>query len=326
MTVRTPAAPPTRRVKLAYLVSHPIQYQAPLLRRIAQEPDIDFTVLFCSDFSLRSYADKGFGVAVQWDVPLVDGYQHEFLPALPFLGKDTPNPLNYGILSRLKGRNGAPRFDALWLHGYSSRSAIQAMLAAKLLGIPVLLRADPWLGDRPRGPAKLWLKRLLFRGLKRFVAGVLPVGTRNRAYWLHYLGEDHPHWTVPYAVDNAFFERRCLAAASGRAALLAELELDPARPVILFASKLQSRKRCMDLLEAYLALAPASGAEPHPYLVIVGDGEERPALERRAASHLAASASAASVTSPSCPVSSISPLSLSCRRNTNPGASSSTRS
>ena len=34
-----------RRVRLAYLVSHPIQYQAPLLRRIAQEPDIDLTVL-----------------------------------------------------------------------------------------------------------------------------------------------------------------------------------------------------------------------------------------------------------------------------------------
>ena len=40
----------------------PIQYQAPLLRRIAQEPDIDLTVFFGSDFSLRSYQDEGFGV------------------------------------------------------------------------------------------------------------------------------------------------------------------------------------------------------------------------------------------------------------------------
>jgi glycosyltransferase involved in cell wall biosynthesis len=279
----TPVERPTRSVKLAYLVSHPIQYQAPLLRRLAQEADIDLTVFFCSDFSLRSYADKGFGVGVQWDVPLVDGYRHEFLPALPFLGKETPNPLNFGIFSRLKGRDGARPFDALWLHGYSSASAIQALLAAKVLGIPVLLRAEPWLKDRPRGPAKLWLKRLLFHGLKRLVAGVLPIGTRNCVYWRHYLGDELPHWRVPYAVDNGYFEGRSHAAAVGRAALQAELDLDPARPVILFASKLQSRKRCMDLLEAYLALAPASGDEPHPYLVLVGDGEERPALERRAA-------------------------------------------
>ena len=56
-----------RRARLAYLVSHPIQYQAPLLRRIAREPDIDLTVLFGSDFSLHTYNDSGFGVPVTWD-------------------------------------------------------------------------------------------------------------------------------------------------------------------------------------------------------------------------------------------------------------------
>ena len=61
-----------RPTRLAYLVSHPIQYQAPLLRRIAREPDIDLTVLFGSDFSVRGYQDRGFGVAVQWDVPLLE--------------------------------------------------------------------------------------------------------------------------------------------------------------------------------------------------------------------------------------------------------------
>jgi glycosyltransferase involved in cell wall biosynthesis len=270
------------RVRLAYLVSHPIQYQAPLLRRIAQEEDIDLTVFFGSDFSLRSYADKGFGVSVEWDTPLLEGYRHEFLPVL--LDNATVSvtrPLNYGIFSRLRGCNGAPRFDALWLHGYSSLNALQALLAAKALGIPVLLRADPWLGDRPRSQTKLLAKKLLFHGLKRFLAGVLPIGTLNRAYWRHYLGENFPLWTMPYAVDNEYFQCRSQKACSGRAELLAELNLDGTRPVILFASKLQTRKRCIDLLEAYLALVP--GGDPHPYLVIVGDGEQRPALERRAA-------------------------------------------
>src|SRR5712675_1980554 len=76
------------KVRLAYLVSHPIQYQAPLLRRIAQEPDIDLTVFFGSDFSVRDYKDAGFGVGVKWDVPLLDGYRHEFLPVL----RDSSNP------------------------------------------------------------------------------------------------------------------------------------------------------------------------------------------------------------------------------------------
>jgi glycosyltransferase involved in cell wall biosynthesis len=270
-----------RRVRLAYLVSHPIQYQAPLLRRIAQQPGIDLTVFFGSDFSLRNYADKGFGVAVKWDVPLVEGYRHEFLPAVRDNATVGPmSPISHGIFTRLRGRKGELPFDALWVHGYASVNALHAILAANALGIPILLRAESTLIDRSRGPLKLLAKKLFFKALRRAIDGVLPIGTLNAAYWRQYLGEDVPAWPFPYAVDNEYFRLRSLEAATGRAALQAELSLDPARPIILFASKLQERKRCIDLLEAYLQFATDS--EPNPYLLIVGDGEERAALEARA--------------------------------------------
>jgi len=271
------------KVRLAYLVSHPIQYQAPLLRRIAQEPDIALTVFFGSDFSARDYRDGGFGVGVKWDVPLLEGYRHEFLPSL----RDNAtvgvmSPLNYGILSRLRGHGNETRaaFDVLWVHGYASVNALHGMLAAKALGIPVLLRAESWLKDRPRSGPKLAVKRLFFEALKQMVDGVMPIGTLNAAYWRHYLGEDFPASLMPYAVDNAYFQKQSQQARTGREELLAELNLDPSRPVILFASKLQSRKRCADLLEAFKNLSIGNGIEPTPYLVIVGDGEERAALER----------------------------------------------
>jgi glycosyltransferase involved in cell wall biosynthesis len=271
------------KVRLAYLVSHPIQYQAPMLRRIAQESDIDLTVFFGSDFSVRDYKDAGFGVGVKWDVPLLDGYRHEFLPVLrDNSNPGTLSPLNYGIFSRLRGSKDVAGFDVLWVHGYSSVNAMQAMLAAKALGIPVLVRAEPWLGDRDRSGPTLAAKHLFFKALRGLLDGALPIGTLNAAYWLHYLGEDFPLHRMPYAVDNHYFQSRCEEAREGRAALRNELKLDPARPVILFASKLQSRKRCTDLLAAYKNLSQGPGVEPHPYLVIVGDGEERTALERQA--------------------------------------------
>ncbi len=275
----------TNKVKLAYLASHPIQYQAPLLRRIAQEPDIELTVLFGSDFSVRGYKDKGFGgVGVKWDVPLLDGYHHEFLPAL----RDNATvgiarPLNYGILGRLRGGKGKSDFDVIWVHGYSTVNALHGILAAKSLGIPVLLRAESWLRDRERSWPKLAAKHIFFKLLKQFVDGVLPIGTLNSAYWRHYLGDDFPQYLMPYAVDNDYFQRRSQEARQHRERLQKELNLDPSRPVILFASKLQSRKRCEDLMTAYLNLSPGPGLEPHPYLVIVGDGEERAALEKQAA-------------------------------------------
>lgn len=275
----------TKKVKLAYLVSHPIQYQAPLLRRIAQEPDIDLTVLFGSDFSVRGYKDKGFGgVDVKWDVPLLEGYRHEFLPALrDKAAAGIASQLNYGILGRLRGRKGEPRFDALWVHGYATINALHGMIAAKSLGIPVLLRAESWLRDRERSGLKLAAKRLFFQSIKHLVDGVLPIGTLNSEYWRYYLGDDFPQFLMPYAVDNDYFQRRSQEARQQREKLRQELNLDPSRPVILFASKLQTRKRCGELLQAYLNLSPGPGLEPHPYFVIVGDGEERAALERQAA-------------------------------------------
>jgi glycosyltransferase involved in cell wall biosynthesis len=161
-------------------------------------------------------------------------------------------------------------------------NALQAMLAAKALGIPVLVRAEPWLGDRDRSGPTLAAKRLFFKLLRGLVDGALPIGTLNAAYWRYYLGEDFPLYRMPYAVDNHYFQSRCEEAREGRAALRNELNLDPGRPVILFASKLQHRKRCADLLDAYRNLGPGPGSGPNPYLVVVGDGEERAALERQA--------------------------------------------
>lgn len=272
------------KVRLAYLVSHPIQYQAPLLRRIAQEPDINLTVFFGSDFSVRDYKDAGFGVGVKWDVPLLDGYRHEFLPVIrDDANPGTMSPLNYGIFSRLRGSKEAAGYDVLWVHGYSSANSLQAMLAAKALGIPVLVRAEPWLGDRERAGITLAAKRVFFRLLRSLLDGALPIGTLNAKYWRYYLGEDFPLHRMPYAVDNHYFQSRSEEARAGRDALRNELKLDPARPVILFASKLQRRKRCEDLVEAYKNLSTGPGMKPFPYLVIVGDGEERASLERQAA-------------------------------------------
>ena len=272
---------PSRKLQLGYVVSHPIQYQAPLLRRIAAEPDLDLRVFFGSDLSLRSYRDEGFGAQVKWDVPLIEGYRSEFLPILRDKRRiSVSSPINRGIYDRFQGRNGSPPIDVLWVHGYATVNALQGMVAARALGIPVLLRAESWLKDRERSGLKLAAKHAFFRGLQHLVDAVLPIGTLNSEYWTYYLGEQIPQFLMPYAVDNSFFQARSLEAATGRESLARELELRPGRPVILFASKLQTRKRCEDLLQAILRLATQLPDDRQPYLLIVGDGEERSHLER----------------------------------------------
>jgi glycosyltransferase involved in cell wall biosynthesis len=269
----------SRPLRLAYFVSHPIQYQAPLLRRIAEETDIDLTVYFSSDISLRGYLDPGFGVSVKWDVPLLEGYKHEFLPVLVDTDRLRPwKPVNYGIRRLLKKRG----CDAVWIHGYSTLTNLQAVLAAQSMRVPVLVRSDSHLDDRPRSRKTLAAKKMFFRWLKKRVAAALAVGESNTAYWRHYLGEEFPVFLCSYSVDNEFFQRECARAADTREQFRRSLGLDPGRPVILYASKLQTRKRCIDLVEGYLLFAKSAPRDRIPYLLIVGDGEERAALEERA--------------------------------------------
>jgi glycosyltransferase involved in cell wall biosynthesis len=264
------------KVRLAYLVTHPIQYQAPLLRRLAREPGLDLTVFFCSDFSTKRFLEPTFGRVISWDVPLLEGYRYEFLPALGSRDRVSfLRPFNYGLGRRL--REGG--FQVLWVHGYNRWLHWLAMWSAKKLGLKVLIRDEATLISAPRSVAKRLLKQGFFAGFKRLADGYLAIGSLNREYYRHYGIPDEKIFSVPYAVDNAFFRGGAERAAAGREELRRELGLAPGRPIILFVSKVEPRKRPADLLAAYIKLTRNStGTEP-PYLLFVGDGEQRQPLD-----------------------------------------------
>lgn len=267
--------------RLAYLVTHPIQYQAPLLRRIAAEPDIDLTVFFGSDFSARKFTDPGFGRSIEWDVPLLDGYAHQVLPRIGAeLGPDgIPDfwrPFSRGFSGMLEG------FDALWVHGYNRACHWSAMVTAKRAGLRVLLRDEATQISAERSSAKQWLKGRFFQALDRLVDGYLAIGSLNRDYYLDLGIARRKIHLMPYAVDNSAFQARMRAASARREVLRAELALEPGRPIVLFAAKLIERKRPLDLLEAF-ARAGEDPSARRPYLLFAGDGPLQAALTARAA-------------------------------------------
>jgi glycosyltransferase involved in cell wall biosynthesis len=269
------SAPRTYRV--AWLASHPIQYEAPLLRRLSSHPRINLTVLYLSNLGARESLDPGFGVRFAWDIPLLDGYRHKFLDSLDDCKKlSFWRPFTRGITREL--RTG---FDAVVVHGYAHQAFLRAIAIAKLLGIKVFLRGDSNPRSERLSPTKRLLKRQILGRLFALVDGFLAVGTRNKEYYANYGVQPKKIFHVPFAVDNEFF-RTCVAEASKhRERLRRELGLEAGRPVILYVGKLQRYKRPMDLLDAYTRLSPDGASEPVPYLVFVGDGAERVSLEQR---------------------------------------------
>jgi glycosyltransferase involved in cell wall biosynthesis len=272
-------------LRLAYLVTHPIQYQAPLLRRVAAEPDIALTAFFATDFSARRFKAHDFAQEISWDVPLLQGYDHRVLPRLdkgppegiePILG--FWSPLSYGIGRALD----QGRFDALWIHGYARWHHWCAIAAAKRRGIKVLLRDEATPISARRGTLKTVAKRGFFAALAQGVDAFLAIGTLNRRYYEQNGVAPERISLVPYAVDNAHFRRGAETASAGREALRAELGIEPGRPILLSCGKLIERKRPLQLLEAF-ARVHAEPALRRPVLVFAGDGPLRAEVEARAA-------------------------------------------
>ena len=265
-------------LRIAYFVSHPIQYQAPLLRLIAADPEIELKVFFYSDFSLKPYQDSGFGRVIEWDLPLIEGYDYCFLNCWGSKQQEmSQQSLAKDISKHLKQK----QFDAVWVHGWSWLCSIQVVLAANRLGIPVLLRGETSGLSEPTHPMKKRAKRVFLNWLFPKIAAFLYIGTLNRQFYKNYGVEDDRLFCVPYAVDNDYFQQRVMLARANREELRRSLNLDFGRPIILYAAKLIDVKRPQDLLAAYRLLS-SDGIEPKPYLLFVGDGILRLTLEAEA--------------------------------------------
>src|SRR6185295_4293374 len=119
----------TRRLRLAAFASHPIQYQAPIWRRLAKHPEVDLLVHYFSDMSVRGGVDPGFGVPVAWDQPLLEGYEHVFLSRRADLARPlTVTVSNFGAYLRRK------HFDAVFINGYEYAFEVQIRRLSSSLG------------------------------------------------------------------------------------------------------------------------------------------------------------------------------------------------
>jgi len=84
-------------IRLALVVSHPIQYFVPLYRRLARRSDMILKVFFTWHVGKAAVEDRGFKQAVSWDIPMTEGYPFELVPNIShrpgthrFLGLHNP--------------------------------------------------------------------------------------------------------------------------------------------------------------------------------------------------------------------------------------------
>lgn len=70
--------------KLAIILSHPIQYYAPWFQALNADPEIQLRVFYLWNFGVAASGvaasvDRDFGQTIEWDVPMLDGYDYEWV-------------------------------------------------------------------------------------------------------------------------------------------------------------------------------------------------------------------------------------------------------
>jgi glycosyltransferase involved in cell wall biosynthesis len=260
-------------VRVAVLTSHAIQYYAPLFRELAQV--VELHVFFAHRATPAEQAKAGFGTPFAWDVDLTSGYAHSYLENVArrpstdrFLGCDTPD-----IGRHLR----AGRFQALLVLGWHLKSYLQGVLAAKRLGIPVMVRGDSHLLT-PRSPFKKALKSLVYPPLLRFFDAALYVGERSRAYYSHYGYPADRLFFSPHCVDTSWFSTG--ATPEERRRLRDRYGVGAETLLVLFAGRLVPFKRPADVIAA-AASCRSRGLEVE--ILVAGSGELEAGLKAAAA-------------------------------------------
>lgn len=264
-----------RPVTVAHLVSHPIQYFAPLYRELARRAEIDLTVYFYSAATAGTFHDDGFGHTLAWDQPLLGGYRYRILPSAlrtDIAGRFLKNP-NWDLVREVMSSG----YDVVWAHGYAHTTTWVAAAAARRRGTRLLLRDEQTLlHGRPLH--KRALKAVALRALYNQASG-LYIGEENRRYFRHYGMPEDRLYPARYCVDNAFFRSRASELAPRRHELRAGFGIDDDAPVVLFAGKLIEKKQPLRLIEAYARVR----AKQPCWLLIAGDGPQRSEVERAVA-------------------------------------------
>jgi glycosyltransferase involved in cell wall biosynthesis len=262
--------------RVAIVATHPIQYYAPWFRWIASNSSLEIKVFYLWNFGTVTRRDPGFAQEIMWDVPLLDGYDYEFVPNV------SPNPgtrhffglQNPELLRRLK--NFFP--NCALLIGYNYAALLKLIIMPeKYRGFPLMMRGDSHRLHSATSVADSIRRAIISQLFRRFSA-MLYVGGANHDYFRMHGVPERKLFFSPHAVDNTRFQAEPERVQAEARAWRRQLGIPDDDLLILFAGKLERKKRPLDLLAAFKAVGLRDVS-----LLFVGAGEQENQLRQAAA-------------------------------------------
>lgn len=254
--------------RFAIVVSHPIQHFTPFYRALARCEGIALKVFFCCRVGIDPYFDREMNTEIAWNMDLLSGYDHMFLPEASDIPRVGPLEIsNPSIGEQLAEFNP----EVVLTHGYNQLTLLLALWWCRRNKVPAMLIGDSELLHQRRVGVR-FAKRVLLPLLLSQYKCFLTIGDNNEAYYAHYGVDRRRFFRSPFTIDEANYR----AAADNRAHLRQAFRqahgIGPDEFVVLTVGKLSDRKRPYDLLAAAETLRSANQASPLLRIVYAGDG------------------------------------------------------
>lgn len=261
-------------MRLAIISTHPIQYYSPIFQLLGRSSRVHARVFYTwSQTAATAPVDPWFGKAITWDIPLLEGYEYEFVPNVArkpgtghFWGLRNP-----GLIRAVESWGA----EAVLVFGWNCASHLQAMRHFKGR-IPVFFRGDSTLLGRSPG-LRTVTRRVALTWIYRHIDVAIAVGSNNEDYFRWSGVPDDRIAFAPHAVDTRRFADAEAGHAERAMQWRRELDIGDGARTILFAGKLYAIKEPVMLLEAFTACS-----SPGAHLLFVGNGSLEAELRRRA--------------------------------------------
>lgn len=253
--------------KLAIITTHPIQYYAPIFKLLQQRTLIAIKVFYTLGQQEAKY-DHGFEKNIDWDIPLLDGYDYEWVENTAELpGTHHPKGIvNPTLIQRINHYQP----DAVLVFGWNYTSHFKIIRHFKN-NVPVYFRGDSTLLDTIN-PFKDMLKTLYLKWIYKKVDHAFYAGTQNKAYFKKYGLKDQQLSLTPHAIDNERFSvNRSIEANK----LRHKFGINNDDILITFAGKFETKKAPLLLLSAFIKLN-----KPNIHLLFTGNGKLEQSLKQ----------------------------------------------
>jgi len=236
---------------IKYILSHPIQYQVPLIRFLNNK--IKIKVSYRLNTVTKKYFDREFNKKIILDKNLLSGYNYDFLK---YYG---PNKLSsiFPITNDFIKKNLLDETKIVWVHGIKNWYNLILIILSYFYNKRVFVR-DEFNNIKKRSLSNILMNKIFYSFIDNFIDCYLSIGKENRKAFIDFGIDKKKIYHVPYVVDNDFF--------------YIKNKKKNKKFVILFTGKLSHRKGCDILLNSINLLNENNNFKKDSEIIIIGDG------------------------------------------------------